>query len=210
MLNQLQDNLYMVFELLERGEVLEIPAEKPLTEEEAWWAIVTIICHDIRNLSSSSLSVLSSSSIMKRRPDIVLKMMMCRKKIQFCFFCFLFSSKPPLRCVVLVSRFWTHERNFTYLQFLSRCKHAKVLIAKARKDFLLKRSAAPLKYSFKLNSKKFSTHKLAACHHDQCDDQCHQEELPRRAAGPGVPPLPEDHPQRHQTKQPTQVPLIHQ
>ena len=35
--NVLQDNLYMVFELLERGEVLEIPAEKPLTEEEAWW-----------------------------------------------------------------------------------------------------------------------------------------------------------------------------
>ena len=35
--NCLQDNLYMVFELLERGEVLEIPAEKPLTEEEAWW-----------------------------------------------------------------------------------------------------------------------------------------------------------------------------
>ena len=33
----LQDNLYMVFELLERGEVLEIPAEKPLSEEEAWW-----------------------------------------------------------------------------------------------------------------------------------------------------------------------------
>jgi [calcium/calmodulin-dependent protein kinase] kinase len=31
-----EDNLYMVFELLERGEVLEIPAEKPLTEEEAW------------------------------------------------------------------------------------------------------------------------------------------------------------------------------
>ena len=27
----------MVFELLERGEVLEIPAEKPLSEEEAWW-----------------------------------------------------------------------------------------------------------------------------------------------------------------------------
>ena len=41
-----------------------------------------------KNLSSSSLSVLSSSSIMKRRPDIVLKMMMCRKKIQFCFFAF--------------------------------------------------------------------------------------------------------------------------
>ena len=35
--NNLQDNLYMVFELLERGEVLEIPAEKPLSEEEAWW-----------------------------------------------------------------------------------------------------------------------------------------------------------------------------
>lgn len=31
-----EDNLYMVFELLERGEVLEIPADKPLKEEEAW------------------------------------------------------------------------------------------------------------------------------------------------------------------------------
>jgi len=31
-----EDNLYMVFELLERGELLEIPAEKPLSEEEAW------------------------------------------------------------------------------------------------------------------------------------------------------------------------------
>ena len=33
-----EDNLYMVFELLERGEVLEVPAETPLTEQEAWWA----------------------------------------------------------------------------------------------------------------------------------------------------------------------------
>merc|ERR1719394_181275 len=31
-----EDNLYMVFELLERGEVLEIPAPKPLSEEAAW------------------------------------------------------------------------------------------------------------------------------------------------------------------------------
>ena len=31
-----EDNLYMVFELLERGEVLEIPAVSPLKEEEAW------------------------------------------------------------------------------------------------------------------------------------------------------------------------------
>ena len=30
-----EDNLYMVFELLDRGEVLEIPSDKPLTEEEA-------------------------------------------------------------------------------------------------------------------------------------------------------------------------------
>ena len=30
-----EDNLYMVFELLERGEVLEIPSDNPLTEEEA-------------------------------------------------------------------------------------------------------------------------------------------------------------------------------
>jgi len=31
-----EDNLYMVFELLERGELLEIPTEKPLLEREAW------------------------------------------------------------------------------------------------------------------------------------------------------------------------------
>ena len=31
-----EDNLYMVFELLEKGEVLEIPSATPLTEEEAW------------------------------------------------------------------------------------------------------------------------------------------------------------------------------
>ena len=40
----LQDNLYMVFELLERGEVLEIPAEKPLSEEEAWWEFSIHLC----------------------------------------------------------------------------------------------------------------------------------------------------------------------
>ena len=34
--NVLQDNLYMVFELLEGGELLQIPTEKPLTEKEAW------------------------------------------------------------------------------------------------------------------------------------------------------------------------------
>ena len=32
----MQDNLYMVFELLEGGELLQIPTEKPLTEKEAW------------------------------------------------------------------------------------------------------------------------------------------------------------------------------
>ena len=31
----LQENLYMVFELLEGGEVLQIPTEKPLAEKEA-------------------------------------------------------------------------------------------------------------------------------------------------------------------------------
>jgi len=31
-----EDNLYMAFELLEKGEILEMPANKPLTEEEAW------------------------------------------------------------------------------------------------------------------------------------------------------------------------------
>ncbi|XP_071849759.1 calcium/calmodulin-dependent protein kinase kinase 1-like isoform X2 [Apostichopus japonicus] len=30
------DNLYMVFELVEKGPVLEVPADKPLTEELAW------------------------------------------------------------------------------------------------------------------------------------------------------------------------------
>ena len=30
-----EDNLYMTFELLEKGEVLEIPSDIPLTEEEA-------------------------------------------------------------------------------------------------------------------------------------------------------------------------------
>ena len=34
--NVLQDNLYMVFELLGGGELLQIPTEKPLTEPEAW------------------------------------------------------------------------------------------------------------------------------------------------------------------------------
>merc|ERR1719410_2392034 len=31
-----EDNLYMAFEFLEKGELLEIPTEKPLSEEEAW------------------------------------------------------------------------------------------------------------------------------------------------------------------------------
>lgn len=31
-----EDNLYMVFELLERGEVLEVPTTSPLKEEQAW------------------------------------------------------------------------------------------------------------------------------------------------------------------------------
>ena len=30
-----EDNIYMAFELLEKGEVLEIPSDQPLTEEEA-------------------------------------------------------------------------------------------------------------------------------------------------------------------------------
>ena len=30
-----EDNLYMAFELLEKGEVLEIPTDIPMTEEEA-------------------------------------------------------------------------------------------------------------------------------------------------------------------------------
>lgn len=31
-----EDNLYMVFEFLERGEVLEVPTDNPLSEEKAW------------------------------------------------------------------------------------------------------------------------------------------------------------------------------
>lgn len=31
-----EDHLYMVFELLERGQVLEVPTDKPLTEKQAW------------------------------------------------------------------------------------------------------------------------------------------------------------------------------
>lgn len=31
-----EDHLYLVFELLERGQVLEVPTDKPLSEEEAW------------------------------------------------------------------------------------------------------------------------------------------------------------------------------
>jgi len=38
-----QDNLYMVFELLKGGEVLEVPTEKPLTEKDAWLAFRDVI-----------------------------------------------------------------------------------------------------------------------------------------------------------------------
>lgn len=31
-----EDNFYMVFELLEKGEVMEIPTEEPLSEDQAW------------------------------------------------------------------------------------------------------------------------------------------------------------------------------
>lgn len=31
-----QDNLYLAFELVERGPVLDIPTDTPLTEEQAW------------------------------------------------------------------------------------------------------------------------------------------------------------------------------
>lgn len=31
-----EDHLYLVFELLERGQVLEVPTDNPLTEEQAW------------------------------------------------------------------------------------------------------------------------------------------------------------------------------
>lgn len=37
------DNLYMVFELLERGEVLEVPTETPLDEKAAWTAFRDVI-----------------------------------------------------------------------------------------------------------------------------------------------------------------------
>lgn len=32
----LEDSLYLVFELLQLGEVLSVPTSKPLTEERAW------------------------------------------------------------------------------------------------------------------------------------------------------------------------------
>lgn len=31
-----EDHLYLVFELLERGQVLEVPTDHPLSEEAAW------------------------------------------------------------------------------------------------------------------------------------------------------------------------------
>lgn len=31
-----EDHLYLVFELLEGGEVLQVPTDKPLSEEQAW------------------------------------------------------------------------------------------------------------------------------------------------------------------------------
>ncbi|VDI36685.1 calcium/calmodulin-dependent protein kinase kinase, partial [Mytilus galloprovincialis] len=31
-----KDNLYMAFELVEKGEVMEVPTEKPLSEDQAW------------------------------------------------------------------------------------------------------------------------------------------------------------------------------
>jgi len=38
-----QDNLYMVFELLEGGEVLEIPTAAPLSEKDAWLAFRDVV-----------------------------------------------------------------------------------------------------------------------------------------------------------------------
>lgn len=32
----IEDHLYLVFELLERGQVLEVPTDQPLSEEQAW------------------------------------------------------------------------------------------------------------------------------------------------------------------------------
>lgn len=31
-----EDHLYLVFELLDRGQVLEVPTDQPLEEEKAW------------------------------------------------------------------------------------------------------------------------------------------------------------------------------
>jgi [calcium/calmodulin-dependent protein kinase] kinase len=37
------DNLYMVFELLEQGEVLSVPTNSPLEEKEAWLVFRDVI-----------------------------------------------------------------------------------------------------------------------------------------------------------------------
>ncbi len=37
------DNLYMVFELLEKGEVLNVPTNSPLEEKEAWLVFRDVI-----------------------------------------------------------------------------------------------------------------------------------------------------------------------
>ena len=34
---------FSVFELLEKGELLEVPTDKPLTEEEAWRSVRDVI-----------------------------------------------------------------------------------------------------------------------------------------------------------------------
>ena len=53
-----EDNLYMAFELLEKGEVLEIPSDKPLTEEEAIQCFRDVV-HGLeyRKLSAQQISV---------------------------------------------------------------------------------------------------------------------------------------------------------
>lgn len=38
-----EDNLYMAFELVEKGEVLEVPTDKPLSEQQAWSYLRDII-----------------------------------------------------------------------------------------------------------------------------------------------------------------------
>ncbi|XP_056009240.1 calcium/calmodulin-dependent protein kinase kinase 1-like isoform X3 [Ostrea edulis] len=38
-----EDNLYMAFELVEKGEVLEVPTDKPLSEDQAWLYMRDII-----------------------------------------------------------------------------------------------------------------------------------------------------------------------